>query len=191
MTTSRLDELLKKMSEIAAAVNSFTSPDVQLLAFKTLADAASGNAHKFSPDTIPPILSAPVDESAKSTKQKKKAAPSSSVALKLLGDLDLAPKGKQSIKEFFEAKQPKSDPQKYCAILYYLKNVLGIQKVSLDHFYTAFKYLEIKVPNIYVGLRNTRIRNGWVDPTDSDDVKMTLNGENFIEHEIAKKKGPK
>jgi hypothetical protein len=99
-------------------------------------------------------------------------------------DLDLIPNGKESLKDFFAKYKVNNNFERNIVILYYLKRKLELENVGVNHIYTCYKHLSLKVPLLGQSLRDTKNRKGWIDTSNSDDLKVTREGENFIDHEI-------
>jgi hypothetical protein len=58
--------------------------------------------------------------------------------------------------------------------------------------YTAFKELNTKVPTrLATVMSNSAKRHGWLDTGNRDDIKITIHGENFVEHDLPAKKTKK
>ncbi|MCM0021969.1 MAG: hypothetical protein NBV67_18430 [Tagaea sp.] len=187
MSKSKLDEALERFPEIAKVVNQFSSPDVQVQAFKILTGILSGSleiaaaseARHATPSTPP--------STGISGGPKPKRRSGATAQPKLVNDLDLKPKGKTSLKDFFAEKGPSSDPEVYACMVFYLKNILQIDTVGMDHLFTCFKDLGRKVPNIKQGLKNTQRRKGYLNTADFSNINLTRNGENFVEHDLKPK----
>lgn len=123
-------------------------------------------------------------EERKSSSKKKSA---STQSFSMLTDLNLRPSGQKSLEDFYNSFIIKSNMERNITILYYLKRVLEIENVGVNHIYTCYKKVGSKVPNIYQGLVDTKNRKGWVDTHNMDDLKVSISGENYIEHEAPKK----
>lgn len=156
-----------------------------------------GKPAKFIPNNVE-TETIPVEELPKTNKQQasvdldtsirsKKSKVSSPQSYSLLTSLNLLPKGQKSLKEYFSEYETTSNYEYNIVILSYLKNILDESKVGPNHFYTCYKHLGIKVPNIVQSLRDTKNRKGWIDTSHTDDVTITVAGENFIDHEIGKR----
>lgn len=120
------------------------------------------------------------------TGRKRKAK--SKVAPKQIKDLNLRPKGKESVGDFADKKRPTNQMQKCVVALYYLLNVLKLDKAGLNHVFTVFKDVGWRVP---ANLANTLHQTGtvgWLDTADSEDLKVTGIGENLVEHDLPKAK---
>lgn len=194
------DELLKQMPAVAKAVNEFKSDAVQQQAFTAILRSLHGQDPLESNEFQEPnrstageklkkrkrSLSKTEGNKASSKKKMTTAAPS------LVSDLNLRPKGKESLRDFLAQKSPKDNQEILAVIVYYLQKVLTTNSISQDHIYTAFKEISKKVPtNIYMALIMTHKRKGWVETKNMSDLKMTIPGENFVEHDLPGKKEPR
>lgn len=116
---------------------------------------------------------------------KKKSA---AKGYSLCKDLNLYAEGqKPSLKDFIEKYSTDSNMPRYLLFTYYLKEIKGVEKVGINHIYTCFKNLGLKIPNIEQGLRDTSFRKGWLDNSNSEDLQIPVAGENAVGHELVKK----
>jgi hypothetical protein len=121
-------------------------------------------------------------------KAKVKAKPS----LAIVKDLILKPKGKKSLDEFTEGKKPSSYYEKCTVSAYYLKHELVLSAITESHVYTCFKHMKWRVPaDLSNTLAYTASQYGWLDTSNLQDIKVTTKGENLVEYDLPKKKGPK
>jgi hypothetical protein len=119
--------------------------------------------------------------------QRKKATKTKPT---LLGNLNLTPEGKKAFKDFASNKNPTNLREKCLLAVYYLKNEIGLQQVSVDHIYTCFKDVKWKLPaDLHNTLSETSSRHAWLDTSDYSGIKLTLRGENYVEHELPKDGG--
>lgn len=194
MTTESLDDLLKRMPEIAAAVNAFESDVVQQQAFVLLtggmmSEDSAANSGKPRPQKggTGSQTTQNNTKDAKNGKKSKSRNTSQVATPKIVSNLNLRPDSKESLKDFVDAKRPLSNQEYYSVIVHYLQNVAEVQNIAQDHIYTAFKNIGVAVPkNIPEGLRGTMRNKGWVSTDDRTNWSMTVNGENFVEHELPK-----
>lgn len=205
MSTEDLEVLLKRMPEIAAAVNGFTSEAIQQEAFAALIAAYNGKHH--SRHRPPQVNEVPVDDmrvgegSAAETaegngsppgesrpKKAKRQNGSSSRGenFKLVKDLDLHPSGKTSFETFVEEKQPKTNEDKYAITVYWLQHVAELPAVTVDHIGTIFRFTKgwREPGDLIAGLRMCSSRKGTIDTSKYDDIKTTPRGRNFVEHDL-------
>lgn len=117
----------------------------------------------------------------------KKGKPSSQQSYTLLVGLNLIPKDKKSLKEYFASFITKSNFEYNIVILSYLVNVLKEVNIGTNHFYTCYKHLNLKIPSLKQSLFDTKNRKGWIDTSNIENIQITIAGENFIDHEIDRK----
>ena len=124
-----------------------------------------------------------ISKAAKKTKSssKNKSVPT------LIKDLNLNPSGKKSFKLFVEDKQPISNQEKCTIAVYYLLHELEIESVSINHIFTCYKNVNWRVGDIYNIVGLTASRKGWLDTSNSNDIKITPHGENLVEFDLPKK----
>lgn len=118
---------------------------------------------------------------------KSKPKRRSTTSYSLVPDLNLRPKDEKSLEEFFNEYSIANNFERNITILYYLRRVLKLEGIGINHIYTCYKKVGAKIPNIYQSLADTKNRKGWIDTTNMDDLKVTIQGENYIEHEASKK----
>lgn len=127
----------------------------------------------------------------KSTKKKSTAKPDSYT---ILPDLDLFGKkhGRQSLKELY-AEMGGAKLNNYEAstvFVHYLTRVMSENNVGLNHMYTCFKHVGLRIPNIRQLMYDQKKRTHFINITKLDDLKLTVNGENLIDHDLPKKDKP-
>jgi hypothetical protein len=102
-------------------------------------------------------------------------------------DLNLRPDGSPSLRDFFAEKKPPDQQSQFAVIVYYLTKILGLSNVSVNHVYAALKDVGKRVPSDIAQIaRNTANRKGWLDSSDSNDLKVTTGGENYVEQDLPK-----
>jgi hypothetical protein len=192
MKTDQLDALLKRLPEIAKAVNEFDSAEIQREVFRRLMDAAgmpmerAAEQHSDTTANSPPKKRGKAAASTFSNSEKGNKSPRRDSEKYELIDIDFHPSKSKSLKEFYEEKSPKSDPEKYAVIMKYLEKILGLNNITRNHLYSAFKALSLKVPNVSKGLNNTRGRHGWVQFSGNGPISLTRIGENYVDHDLPK-----
>ena len=116
------------------------------------------------------------------TKKKSNRKPPT---MGIVPDLDLKPKGKESLRDFFTEKSPKKQWEMIVVFIYYMQKELEIQNITPNHVYTCFKDVNKKASvDIPQGVRNVASRQGYIDSKNGDDLVMTVPGENFVEHDL-------
>lgn len=103
-------------------------------------------------------------------------------------DLDLAPKGEASLKDFVAEKQPKTNHDKNVVSVYYLAEVLRLNGVTVDHVFTCYKDMRWREPgNLANSLALTANRKRFLDTASLDDIKLTPAGRNHVDHDLPPK----
>lgn len=123
----------------------------------------------------------------KSAKKSKNASKSNSGPT-IIKELNLNPSGKQSFKSFAEDKLPSANNEKCVVSVYYLLNELELDNISVNHIFTCYKNVGWRVPaNLYNIVAVTASRNGWLDTSDMNNIKLTPHGGNLVEFDLPKK----
>ncbi|MBI1374895.1 MAG: hypothetical protein GC159_19425 [Phycisphaera sp.] len=178
------ETLQQSLSSIAAAVNRTFQPDTRII--KVLP-----NAEDLDEDELIELANSELEEESvdevvtqetprKKSKKKKSKPPTYKHV-----DLDLRPKGKDALKDIYTQKKPKTDQERVTLFTHYLQHVLGLSDIDIDHMYTCFKDVGAKVPsNIGSVINNTSARKGWLDTSNMSKLRVTSQGENFVEHDL-------
>ena len=192
---SSLDSLLAKMPQIAEAVSKFPE-NVQQQAFDALMAAATGGSsspHRKEPSSRDPGASSSRTGSARKRNANGEAEPPKrrrrAGTPTELRDLDLAPKGKKSFKDFVEEKQPRAQDDMNAVSVYYLIEVLKVGPVTFNHVYTCYREVKMRTPtNLPNSLALTASRKGYLDTAETDNIAMTPRGRNYVEYDLPPKK---
>jgi hypothetical protein len=195
MTEAEFSELLKRMSEIAKVVNSFTSEGVQR-------DVLASLLANLKRDSVAPPDSSPAKfdhpntkgERRATTKVRKRensATPKSAAGIDR--DLNLRPVGKQSFADFVALKQPSSNQDKFAVVVYYLEQILEVPAISVVQVRTVFRLAEgwREPADVDTALRVTAVRKATIDTSDMENIRTTAQGRNFVEHDLPAKSGEK
>ena len=112
-----------------------------------------------------------------------------SAAPTIVKDLNLKKDGKTpSLRDFHSQKQPKEFAEHNALFVYYLSKVKELTGITPNHIYTCYKEVNQRVPGaFYQSLLDTTRRKGWLDTSNTEDIKVTTVGENFVEHDLPKK----
>jgi hypothetical protein len=125
-------------------------------------------------------------------KKKMKKTTKTKATHTILKGLNLKSANKKSFHDFAAEKAPSSNAEKCVVAVYYLKNTLKAEPVGKDHVFTCFKGVGWRLPS---DLDNTlqwvASQKGWLDTANMSDIKVTVHGENLIEHDLPKKKESK
>lgn len=115
-------------------------------------------------------------------KVKAKKAPGFVKDLDLSGGPD-----EPSLKEFFARYDHKTNYERNLIFIYYLKQVINVDKVTLDHIFTCYRNVSQKIPKaLEQSMRDTAKDRGWVDIDDLDDIGVPVAGINHLEHDMKK-----
>ncbi|MCW2259605.1 MULTISPECIES: zinc ribbon domain-containing protein [Sphingobacterium] len=145
-----------------------------------------GKARSIAKNTTSSKENIDVDQSSPVVK-KKKQKNNSNISYSLVTELNLHPKEKKSLKEYYETYKPKDNTETVLLIVYYLQKVLLQEGINENMIYTCFKDLSLSVPGIRASLKNIKVRKGWINTSNFSDLKITQSGENFFEHTIKTK----
>lgn len=182
------DQEILAMASITTTLNTLDDKTrirvIQWLAAKYLQNTSSTHTE---PTPSPVALIEPkVDAKSTSSNSSKKARRSSgnkaASSQSFVKDLDLSNRSRDvSLKDFYDQKQPANDMERNAIFVYYLERMAGITGITLDHIYTCYKEVAVKVPVLYQSFKNTAHRKGWIDTENYADLKVTVGGENFVE----------
>jgi hypothetical protein len=123
----------------------------------------------------------------KKPKKKGKKVTKGARTPKISSDLDLSGGKKgQSLRDFFSQYEPSSNLERNLVFVYYLKQIAGIELVTIDHIFTCYRNIkDLKVPiQLQQSLIDTRTLKGWIDPASLDDIKLNVPGINHLEHDM-------
>jgi hypothetical protein len=161
------------------------------LDFKKLLSQNPIKEHEAQSQIREPEITSSEKKTGKSKSQKTKKPQTTKVKhgsdLKFLTDLNLRPKGKDSLKDYSSRDQVKTAADLTLLIVYYMKEVLGLDKVTVNHIYTAYKEIGKKIPTpLKQVLTNHKNSKNWIDVSDWEDIKFTIPGMNHVEHDLLK-----
>lgn len=124
-----------------------------------------------------------IDKSIKTRSSKKKT--SSRSKFKLDKNLNLKPSNKQYFVDFAAGYDLRSNPKIIVVGIFYLTEVLEIEQINGDHVYTLIDELNRPIPgSLEQILKNTRTRKGWLDYSDTSDIKLSQQGRNAVKFEL-------
>lgn len=193
MAEKELNELLKRMGEIAKAVNAFTSESVQQSAFAALVDAFGGSSENGSVSSAPAADSGGKKPASKpAARVKTNNASISKGKAKVDSEVNLRPQGKTSFVDFISEKRPASNQDKFAVVVFYLEQIAEIPAITLAHIGFVFRVTRgwREPANLDVAVRVAVTRKATIDVSDMNDIKTTPQGRNFVEHDLpSEKKG--
>jgi hypothetical protein len=117
----------------------------------------------------------------------KKPVSSNGATYSIDRNLNLIPKGKQSLNDFYNQYISKNHQDYILIFVYYLEKIANEKNISEDKIYTCYKNSSLPVPNIKKVLSNIVTRKGWINSLTYSDLKVSVAGENHIEHKMTKK----
>jgi len=89
------------------------------------------------------------------------------------------------LKKFFSEKRPKTKYENNAVFVYFLQKEQKITKITLNHIYTCYKLVNIKVPKaLKQSLIDTAFHKKYLLTTDLNNITVTIVGENFVEHDL-------
>lgn len=132
--------------------------------------------------------SKPKGKSNTSSETKSKKSKSTTNKFEVLKDLNLRPSNSVSLIDYIQNYEVKSNADKILVIINYLLQVLKIEKVTINHIYTAFFVLKYRIPaSFYQVVVNTKNRNNLIDFENLNDIKLSTQGQNRLRLDINKK----
>lgn len=153
--------------------------------FKDQLNVANKTNSQTKSKNSPPKTESPGAKTKKTNNGKKSNGKGDD--LNLISDLDLFPDDKISLKDFVSQYNKPTSTEKYLIYVYYLKEILNIEKITVDHIYTCIKHIGDKVPQfLSISLHNLKRNKGWIDTSDISDINYTTPGENHLDHEMEK-----
>jgi hypothetical protein len=119
---------------------------------------------------------------------KKKKTSGGSATGSFVRDLDLSGGGKtKRLKDFYAGYAVTSNFERNLIFVYYLQHKLERPNITIDHVFTCYREVGVKVPKaLQQSLWDTTNRRGWLDTSDANDLKVTVPGMNYIEHDMQK-----
>jgi hypothetical protein len=100
--------------------------------------------------------------------------------------LSLHPTGKTSFKDFVADKRPGNSFLEHNVVAaYWLAHVAEVGAVTADQIFSCYRDVTWKLPgDLRNSLQKTAYMKGWLDTKDTDDIKVTPQGINFVDLEL-------
>lgn len=142
---------------------------------------------------IAPAEEQQFDTATETTPQKRKAKSSPAKtggkrkeSYQIVKDLDLSDKsGKESLKDFYKKKSPTTAMQKAAVFVYYLERIREFKNIGANHIYTCYKDVDEKVPGaLRQSLLDASSKKGWLETKSMENITVSTQGENLVEHEL-------
>lgn len=124
-------------------------------------------------------------QSQKRTKKTKSKSNAKSTSFNLVSTLNLNPQALKSLKSFYSEFIAKTFFDKNTLFIYYMERVLKTTEIGINHVYTCYKNVGEKIPgNLYQSLVDTKNLKGWIESKDINNLRITISGENHVEHDF-------
>jgi hypothetical protein len=175
----------KRIAHTVAPVNGESAPADEPTLFDNLDQIqADGASTESAPD-------APRDTTARADPVRKKRGEGDkkdrNAGIKPVGDIDFVPAGKQALKDFFAEKGPNSDMDQILVLCHFLQCSVQSAQISPGHILSGFKHVGEPVPkDLKQTIRNMKEKKAWLNFTDIENIRLTTEGENRVEHELGK-----
>src|SRR4030095_8356051 len=99
-------------------------------------------------------------------------------------------RGKKSLQDLVDEKQPKTNHDKNVLAVYYCARILELSSVTIDHVFTVYRDMGWRLPggnNFANSLALTANRKRFLDTADGDNITLTSKGTNYVEHDLPPK----
>ncbi len=118
---------------------------------------------------------------------------SKSNTFSIIKDLNLKPKDKKTLRDFYQEKSPLSNIESNAVFVYYLEKVLNLTGITIDHIFSCYKEVNLRTPmNLRQSIFDTASsRYGYLDTSNMQDIKVIVRGENLVEHDLPRSKKEK
>lgn len=93
------------------------------------------------------------------------------------------------LKEFYKEKNPDIAYEKNLVFVYFLQKRLELKNINDTHIYTCYKFVNEKIPTaLKQSLSETSRLKSWIDSSSLENIKVSIVGENYVEHDLPKSK---
>jgi len=183
------EEIKSELLEIADVLKKY--PDnIQPQVFEILTKHFLGTTTYDSHDEKQTSSAVGKKQEDKQDKDKtSKSVSKSKESVSLVKDLNLRPAGKESFKDFYEKKKPTTANAFNAVAVYYLSELLQMTSITPNHVYTCYRETNVRPPEAFLqNLKDTASKNGYIDTSDTSNIKIPLRGKNYVEHDLPKQK---
>lgn len=128
------------------------------------------------------------EKSKRSSIGKKKKTSGGSASGKMVNDLDLSGAGgTDRLKDFFSQYKISTNYERNLVFAYYLQHRLNLQSITIDHIFTCYRDVGVKVPSaLQQSLWDTSKHKGWLNTSNGESITVTVPGMNHLEHDLKK-----
>lgn len=191
MTTS-YEELVAEMERISTVIQKFPENlqskvfDIMMKSYLGERGYAYETAAAVEEPEVENVQHISVVDSNRVQSIKKRPIRRNKDSYSMVKDLDLLGKsGVEPFRDYLERYEVNSNIKFNTVAVYYLKNVLHIPDVTIDHIYTCYKNGERKVPgNLRQSITDTSSsKYGYINMSDNH-ITLSVLGENLVEFEL-------
>lgn len=129
------------------------------------------------------------EQTAPEKKLSKARKRNNSKQLQLIKDLDLSGKGiEKSLQAFVTEKKPTTNIERTTVFIYYLQNVLQLTEITIDHVFSCYKDIGVRLPqNLPQNINDVASsKYGYIQVNNGKYI-MSILGTNLVEHDLPKK----
>jgi len=184
--TNNFDDLIEKLPKIAEVINTFTSEEVQKLAFTTVLESLGVEDAPQIDETrsAGEQTKQDVQQSKNGSSSKKKRSTKSIQADR---KLNLRPQDGLSFADFVEQKKPSNNDERNVAAVYYLVEELGQRNATVEQVMTCYEDRGWRQPNDIVNsLQITSSKKHWLDSGNREAITLNVPGKNYVKHDMSK-----
>jgi hypothetical protein len=106
---------------------------------------------------------------------------SSNSNYKVIERIDFSPSKGIDFNKFLNDYNLNTHSKKILAYIYFLKKELNVEKVTLNHIYTAFVYLNASVPkSLYQIISDLKNKFNWVDFDSTSNIQISDTGVQML-----------
>jgi hypothetical protein len=100
-------------------------------------------------------------------------------------NLDFRPSGQTSFEDYAAEKAPRYANERSLVAAMWLREHSDVNTIGIDQIYSAFRNRQWKVPSdLGNHLQVIASKKGWLDTQDMADIKVTVQGENYVLHDL-------
>jgi hypothetical protein len=133
-----------------------------------------------------PIAEPVVEPQQRAVAKPKPKARSPKPSYTFLEKLDLsASQDKPSLVEFMDAKFPVTNEERNLVFLHYLQHIRKIKPITVDHIYTCYRVVKIRVP-ISIE-KSLHMAAHWINISKTGRLSVTAVGKRYVEKQLPKK----
>lgn len=106
-------------------------------------------------------------------------------SLAIVRDLDLSGSKAGRLKDYYATFAPKTNFERNLIFIYFMQEKMGVSKITEEHIFTCYRDLQLRIPKaLRQSLFDTAGDRGWIATSDMSDIKATVHGINYLEHDL-------